>query len=177
MHMKEKRKRFLLTSILIACTVFIVGCTSGSKEETLIKEFLTCWFEMSETNDDLYELMQGNATVIGAGVETTPAEAAEQYAKNIKEINDAFNEVYGSYLTEEAMGEFASEQFMISQSIFKEDDEWEVSEVTINKDSEDYKFEVQITVNGETEGSYLIHGRVEVKEGKISKIKGVNINY
>ena len=175
--MKEKRKRVLLISILIACTVFIVGCASGSKEEKLIKDFLTGWFEMSESNDDLYELMLGNATVIGAGVETTPAEAAEQYAKNVKEINDAFNEVYGSYLTEEAMGEFASEQFMISQSIFKEDDEWEVSEVTINKDSEDYKFEVQITVNGETEGSYLIHGRVEVKEGKISKIKGVNINY
>ena len=171
--MKENRKRLLLISILIACSIFIIGCTSSSKEEKFIKDFLICWFEMSESNNDLYERMMGNATVIGAGVETTPAEAAEQYAKNIKEINDAFNEVYGSYLTEEAMAEFSSEQFMICRGMFEEDDEWEISDVIINKDGEEYKFEVQITVNSETDESYLIQGRVEVKDGKINKIKGV----
>lgn len=142
--MQKVVKKVASILMIAAIGISMTSCSSA-KDMQLIEDFLNCWLEKSEENEELTQ--------------------------------EAFQDMYGKYMTEEALDEFMAELYPISREMFTSQDEWKVSEISIEKDSEEYMFLAQVAVEGEAEWrAVVVEGTIRMEDGKIDKIENPMVN-
>lgn len=167
---KDIIKGALSLAIIAGILTVVMAFVLHNKEERCIHHFLECWLTKSEENLNLYEVCEENSIEIGLGVETDTEEFRkrnEEYQENIKE---AFEKVYGDYLTDFALEEYMGEMYMFSYTIHMENEDCRIKQIKVTRDTSDYKFEVEL-LNEKEQSAVLVSGRIEMKDGKINRIR------
>lgn len=162
--MKRKYLYAAVAAVILICIGAAVFFLRPDQGEKLVKDFLNETLTKSEEQAGLYQALLDSPALIGEGVDAQMAEAS---AEQSRQAEEKWKEVYGVYLNDQGMDDFSKAMLGYMMDLYQQDETWEVTETTVTRDNDAYKFHVNMTVG---ENRQEIEGRAEVTDGKISSL-------